>query len=244
MLKINLLPAYYKQRKLVKRMAVLCVVAALATVGGFMYWNSTLQKQVAAAEEQIQKFTPDKQAADQYDQEAQGITGQIQPLKDKVKFCDEATLLPEKWCAILSNAAQYTEAGISLTSMVINGNTLTMEGHTPNMRMAARYLLNALRNPEWTSVSINGPAGYPGPGPGGGLHPRFGAVDYALHITATLANPVSVPSPSGTVTGAAGGQGGGPGGGSMGGPPGAPPMPMPNSTPGGPSGNSPSGNGP
>ena len=41
MLKINLLPAHIRQRRLVKRAIAGVIVAVLVTIGGFLYWNFT-----------------------------------------------------------------------------------------------------------------------------------------------------------------------------------------------------------
>jgi len=233
MLKINLLPAYFRQRRLVKRAIFGVIVAAIVTAGSFVYWNSMLQKQAQDIRDQIAQVKPTADEATRLQGEAASVTSQIAPTMAQVGFCDQVVALPEKWCAILKNAVEYTHAQVPLQSMTISGSSLSMQGHTPNLRTAARYLLNALRNPEWTNVTINGPAGYPSGGGSASLHPRFRSMDYPLTISATLANPVSVPSPPG------GGGGGAPGGmmgmggmpGEMGGMPGGPPGDMPGGPP-------------
>jgi hypothetical protein len=236
MLKINLLPAYYRQRKLVKYAIVASVVMAALTIGIFVVWNQKLTQEIAAIDTKIQAAMPDKNAADQLESEATSISGGIAPLKSQVQFCDNAVGLGMKWAKILENAAEYTHASVPLDMMEIRGSTLVMHGHTPNLRTAARYLLNALRNPEWTSVAINGPPGYPGAAPGGGLHSNFGRMDYGLSITAGLKNVPAMPSPPGGATsgGSSGGPGGGPGGpggSGMGEGPGGPGGPMPSGPP-------------
>jgi hypothetical protein len=210
MLKINLLPAYFRQRRLVKRAIGGVIVAAILTAGGFLYWNSTLQKQAQDLQQQIDALMPTKTEAERLQQEAGAVLAQIGPIQTQLAFLDQVVALPEKWCAILQNAAKYTHAQVPLRSMTISGNSLSMQGHTPNLRTAARYLLNAMRNPEWTQVTINGPQGYPASNTSSDVHPRFRPMDYDLQISATLANPVSMPSPPG------GGGGGGGGGGMMG----------------------------
>ncbi|HHX41634.1 MAG TPA: hypothetical protein GX715_16875, partial [Armatimonadetes bacterium] len=197
MLKINLLPAYIRQRRLVKRAIAGVIVAVLVTIGGFLYWNSMLQKQAADLEQQIAALMPTKQEAERLQQEASAVRAEIGPIQTQLAFLDQVVALPEKWCALLQNAAEYTHAGVTLNSMTISGNTMTMQGHTPNLRTAARYLLNALRNPEWKQVTINGPQGYPSSASPADVHPRFRPMDYPLQITATLAHPVNVPQPPG-----------------------------------------------
>ncbi|HOQ30099.1 MAG TPA: hypothetical protein PLH36_15285, partial [Armatimonadota bacterium] len=60
MLKINLLPAYIRQRRLVKRAIAGVIVAVLVTIGGFLYWNFTLQQQAQALQQQIDELMPTK----------------------------------------------------------------------------------------------------------------------------------------------------------------------------------------
>ena len=211
MLKINLLPAYIRQRRLVKRAIAGVIVAVLVTIGGFLYWNSMLQKQAADLEQQIAALMPTKQEAERLQQEASAVRAEIGPIQTQLAFLDQVVALPEKWCALLQNAAEYTHAGVTLNSMTISGDTISMQGHTPNLRTAARYLLNALRNPKWTQVTINGPQGYPSTASPADVHPRFRPMDYPLQITATLARAhrVNMPQPPG---GGGGGGGGMPGG--------------------------------
>ncbi len=227
MLKVNLLPSSYRQRRLVRRTLLMFVVLLAVLVGGLMKYNAGL---VAEAETlTTKKAALEKKSSDisAIEGQAASVRAEIQPIKDRVKFFDQMLAVPEKWCAIIDNAVKYTYSGVELRAMNISGTSLTMQGHTPNMRVAARYLLNALRNKYWTNVTINGPPGYPAATSPADMHPHFRPTDYDLQITVTMQDSVALPSfVAGSAAPAGGGMMGDPG---MSGPPGGgmPPAPPP-----------------
>lgn len=202
MLKINLLPLSYRQRGLVRRVWAASVLLAILVVLGFLFWSQQLKAELSDINAQIERYRPDAEKAAKLKQEAQQVSSEIDPLRQQVAFCDQVISLPDQWIAVIENARKYIFAEVPLTALQISGNRLSMTGLAPSTRAAARFYLNAMRNPEWTDVQVNAP-----PAMGGvavaGLHPRFRSTGYTLNIVATLKNPVQVPRAGGAGAGMA-----------------------------------------
>ena len=152
---------------------------------------------------------PTKREAERLQQEASAVRAEIGLIQTQLAFLDQV-VASEKWCAPPECGGHPCRRHAELDDH-LRGQLISMQGHTPNLRTAARYLLNALRNPKWTQVTINGPQGYPSTASPADVHPRFRPMDYPLQITATLARAhrVNMPQPPG---GGGGGGGGMPGG--------------------------------
>ncbi|MGC9319878.1 MAG: PilN domain-containing protein, partial [Armatimonadota bacterium] len=179
MLRIDLLPRHFAiartNRILIALFVVLLVIVGVAGVGARLL----IGRQIGQTQAKIDDIQPTADKTQSIEAETQRLKSQLQPIKDRVDFVAEAdesgAQFWDRFHAI--NEYIYDKARVTRFSITIpsNCNFDVIVGDTTE---AARFLLNLIRCPHLTNISISGlPAGMSiegAGGAGGGFAPMGG----------------------------------------------------------------------
>lgn len=183
-LKIDLLPARIPRARTNKKILALLGLLLIAALLGFGFLMTTAQAKLAAANEELQKATEEANKVTAIENETQAIQARLQPIADKVKFCEQADECGypywERFYAInefIYGGAEMRFFGI----MARNAPGLVGDGspealyhvsgpagtdcafavRVKNTNEFARFILNLIRCPEISDIRIQGsvPAG-------------------------------------------------------------------------------------
>lgn len=269
MLKVDLLPAHYaiarRNRKTIFLSIPLLVGVAVLWLLVMVKMNNDITKTTAELEETTRQADGVRKLQD----ETKAKQAELTPIQDKVKFVQAADVSGLPFFDRFDKINQYIyDKSVVRNFSITPPGAVTFSVELANTEDAGRFILNLIRCPFITGISISGspgvggtiageggaaapaaaggPAGEPGmpgmspdaggpaPGAPAGGAPAAGTVagPIQLSVTATLVEPITIPTPPSGAP-AAGPEGaGGPGG--PGGPPSGPGGPP--SGPGGPPG--------
>ena len=267
MLKVDLLPAHYaiarRNRKTIFLSIPLLVGVAVLWLLVMVKMNNDITKTTAELEETTRQADGVRKLQD----ETKAKQAELTPIQDKVKFVQAADVSGLPFFDRFDKINQYIyDKSVVRNFSITPPGAVTFSVELANTEDAGRFILNLIRCPFITGISISGspgeggtiageggaaapaaaggPAGEPGmpgmspdaggpaPGASAGGAPAAGTVagPIQLSVTATLVEPITIPTPPSGAP-AAGPEGaGGPGG--PGGPPSGPGGPP--SGPGGP----------
>ncbi|MBC7327702.1 hypothetical protein H5T87_06270 [bacterium] len=117
MIKINLLPAYVKERKVVRKLLVLVFILLGLELLGFSFWYYTLSSKGYDVGQQLETAKAQAQEVQNLQAEAQRIRGEIEPIKAKTKFIEDAANFPVQIANLLDSIRRYTYAKVTYTSL-------------------------------------------------------------------------------------------------------------------------------
>ena len=205
LLKIDLLPSWVKERSKVRAALVLGglilagVVVACVVIGG-MYaaqikQNQSLLVQKKAQADEVRKLL----------QELSVVSGQIAPIQEKVNFCHACENSGRQIAEKIQSIRKYIWNDIRLQSWSMSGAGVSMAGQLltrdPARRMEsetlARLLLNFNQCPDFVpgTATVNTPdwTGWQFPGSTQvGAGGQYGNVSFSM--SATLRQPLAMPS--------------------------------------------------
>ncbi len=156
-LKVNLLPDYFFERKRVKVAIVIVAILLLLEAAGFFGWASKLKAQVAQLEEQITAIQPTANESDRAASEAQQIESSIQAISQRVAFIQEVHKFNREFPRLFEETNKYTYARVAYRQLQPAGNILNINAYTRSISDMGRFLLNLQRAKHlFTAVSITG----------------------------------------------------------------------------------------
>ena len=181
MLRINLLPAYFAERRKTRLAIVGFSVGFLAVTAAMLGWFFVQKHNTEALEAQASAEADKAAQVVAIQTEATGIRAKVQPIKDKEEFVKAVLFQNSLRSRIFRQAAAYTYRDVEYRSMVIAGNTLNVQASSKRVSDIGRYLITMFGNPDLTAVSISGIPGWPpgntsggAGGGGGGGYPGMG----------------------------------------------------------------------
>lgn len=137
MIKINLLPAFVKERKVVRKLLMLVFIVLGLELLGFAYWYNRLSTQGYEMGQQLDAAKAQAQEVQSLQAEAQSIRTEIEPIKAKTKFIEDTMNFPTKLASLLDSIRRYTYAKVTYTSLQLGsgaGGTMgPMMGKAPMM---------------------------------------------------------------------------------------------------------------
>jgi len=178
-LKIDLLPARIPRARTNKRILALLGLVLIAALLGFGFLMTTTQAKLAAANEELQKATEEANKVTAIENETQAIRARLQPIADKVKFCEQADECGypywERFYAInefIYGGAEMRFFGImsrNAPGLVGDGSPEALYHvsgpagtdcafavRVKNTNEFARFILNLIRCPEISDIRIQG----------------------------------------------------------------------------------------
>lgn len=208
MLKIDLLPKHFAVAARNKKLVVLLAVLLVAVGGALFYWKTDLENKTAKAIADTEALKPIVAAVDNYTAETSKLeSGPAEATlwKQQLQFVKDADALGPKYWKAFHKINEYIWEGARMTSFSLTPpSTVSFTVEVRGTRGAGKFLMNILRCPAITGITMNGlPAG--------------------AGATAEGVLPSGAALPAMAAPG-----GGGPGGP----PPGAPPMGPPGAMPG------------
>ncbi|MGB9877356.1 MAG: hypothetical protein ACPLPS_06270 [bacterium] len=117
MIKINLLPAYVKERKIVRKLLILVFILLGLELLGFSYWYNRVSSEGYNVGQQLETAKAQAQEVQNLQTEAQNIRAEIEPIKAKTKFIEDAMNFPVKLANLLDAIRRYTYAKVIYTSL-------------------------------------------------------------------------------------------------------------------------------
>jgi len=165
-IKINLLPPGIYEKKIVRNIAILFAVLAMAIAGAGVGYRLKLGKDIAVMTAQADEVERKKAIVDDIKKKAADERAKIQPMKDKIAFIEAVYNYNEKWPALYEELARYTYGKVVYHSVTPTQDGLEIVATIPSIGDVGRFLLNMYRASHiFSSVAISGLPGYP---PGGG----------------------------------------------------------------------------
>ncbi len=225
MLKINLLPRSEIVGPINKKLLVVVVVALGAWIAFWMFAAAGVQKQIQEVEKRIEEVRPTAQKVDSLTAELNSKQAELAPIAAKVKFVEEADRSGEPWWDRFHKIKKYIPAYARVTSFVLTNNSVEFNVTVKGTTQFARFVINLLRCPHITGVTLGGLG--PGRGLPSGEPPEPGEwpTGRGQPLTASMA---ALTGGGGVQTAPTGMPGGGPAG--MPGPMGPPGMGAPGGT--------------
>lgn len=215
-MRLNLLPAYVKQRKINKQLIVLMALMFFLVNGALGYW--LMNSQARLTELQDQKVQLESQASqlDSLVQQAQSRIAEVELTLTKVKFVDDILAWNPRYPELYAEIAQYTSPRVRYQTMQVGqGNQLQISLFTKGVREIGAYLRTMYNCPRLSAVSLTTQTqgfgggqgqlggGMPGGFGGGGIAPSMAGAG----ISAGGGGSIS-PSMAGAGISAGGGGGG------------------------------------
>jgi len=210
-LRINLLPAYFAERRKTQSAIVLASLLFAAALILPLVWFALLKPKVEQREQEANDMEQRAQQVTAYKAETQRIRDQVKPILDKVEFVEGVRFYNGWVQKIYRRAAQYTIKDVEYSAMNVQGNTLTISAYADDASDLGRYLITFFGNPDVSAVSVSGPPGWQQPGqagqaggggvPGAGGDPTFQnfgqpqrpRTGFPFTVTATLIQAVRAP---------------------------------------------------
>lgn len=214
-LKINLLPKAITQGRRNAKVAMICGIAVLLSLGVMFLWIQQINANIGRANERLAEVTVVADEVRAIQGETATKQAELDPIQAKIDFVEDADTsgLPyfDRFWKIneyIYQNAQMTDFQITAPSSV--SFTVTVNGTTE----AGRFLLNLIFCPHINGIQVSGmPAGDTVQAPGDLVNQTQDQL-ITFSITATLDEPITTPAPAGGGGGATAGAGMGmPGGG-------------------------------
>jgi len=205
LLKIDLLPAWVKERTSIRLAAIAGALMLAGVVVACFAYAGVLAKQVSEKEALLAQKTKEADQVRQLEAELKQVTAQIEPYRQRVDFCrrceNSGKPVAERIIAILP----YIWSDVRLHSWSMSGQQVSMSGEilvkdpARGLESAtlARLRLNFNQCPEFVpgSVVVNASGwtgwSFPGATPGVTAAP---AGNPTFTLTATLRQPLTMPS--------------------------------------------------
>lgn len=121
MLKVNLLPKSFGEKKRVRNIALLMGIVLLFIVGGFFGWFNSVNGQISEAGDEIRALEPDCQEVDRLSASKAQIDGQNAALKAKVDFIDAVLVYNDDYPELLELVDDWIYANVQVTSIGLGG---------------------------------------------------------------------------------------------------------------------------
>ncbi len=219
MLRIDLLPRHFAIARKNKALLALLVVLLILAGAGWMFQAKSLSAQIEKVAEEDEALQPTLTQVDKYTGDAEAKQAELAPIKTKVDFADEADKSGRGYWKAFHDINEYISRDAQMTRFSVSGNSVSFEVRLEGTVAAGKFIINLLRCPVISGISVSGLPG--GGGAGGGMPGGPGA---------PLGPPAGMPGVPGPPPGGLAGMPGGPPGGPRGmagAPPGAPGGPGP-----------------
>ncbi|MBI3911558.1 MAG: hypothetical protein HY320_11580 [Armatimonadetes bacterium] len=155
LVKINLLPAYFTERKKVRAAVVIVCLLLVAEIGGLLFWQISLQKQAAAVEQDRATKQAEKDRLDALQAKAQGFRNQIDAGAPLLNFINGIMNFNKERPALYEQTADYTYRNITALSMVATNTQFTMEVYATNFTDLATFFRYMHNHPGIANPSIS-----------------------------------------------------------------------------------------
>lgn len=157
MIKINLLPPYFIEREVVRRLIVAFGVVLLVVIVGEVGWLVTKSNALADKTTELQRTKEIEQQALTTKKQAEEERAKIAPIQAKVKFIEDIMDYNTKAPALYEELARYTYEKIYYRSIDLTDAQMTVDAYAPSLSDAGRYLLNLYRATHiFSQVSMTG----------------------------------------------------------------------------------------
>ncbi|MBC7328848.1 hypothetical protein H5T88_00660 [bacterium] len=170
MIKINLLPAFVKERKIVRKLLMLVFILLGLELLAFSYWYNRVSTEGYRVNQELETLKAQAQEVQNLQNEAQTIRSEIEPIKAKTKFIEDTMNFPVKLADLLDSIRRYTYAKVTYTSLQLGsgggmagGGMMGMMGKGPMGSMGGMPGSGGGAPP-----MMSGMPGMMGGGPGGG----------------------------------------------------------------------------
>jgi len=117
MIKINLLPAFVKERKIVRKLLMLVFIFLGLELLAFSYWYNRVSTEGYKVNQGLETAKAQAQEVQNLQNEAQSIRSEIEPIKAKTKFIEDTMTFPVKLADLLDSISRYTYAKVIYTSL-------------------------------------------------------------------------------------------------------------------------------
>lgn len=140
MIKINLLPAFVKERKIVRKLLMMVFILLGLELLAFSYWYNRVSTEGYRVNQELETAKAQAQEVQNLQTEAQNIRAEIEPIKAKTKFIEDTMNFPVKLADLLDSIRRYTYAKVIYTSLQLGsgggmagGGMMGMMGKGPMM---------------------------------------------------------------------------------------------------------------
>jgi len=211
MLKIDLLPAYVRERERVRKaLMAVAMLIALEILGVGAYYTKQ-SKDLAAINKQIEDITDEYNKSNEFEEKTNAEKSKLPPIASLVSKYETCLDTHDESIKVYQKIAEYTSAKAKLDSVQLTNSTAIITGKITGLDALGQFLLNFMRCPAFSSVQFQanlqsfsyggggGPAaGAPGMGPGA----PPGAAPAGAPAMAPAAPPGAGPVPGGPAQGA------------------------------------------
>ncbi len=128
MIKINLLPAFVRERKVVRKLLMFILILLGLELLGFAYWYNRVSTQGYDIGQQLDVAKAQAQEVQRLQSEADSIRAEIEPIKAKTKFIEDTKNFPVKLADLLDSIRRYTYGKVIYTSLQLGGGAGGMMG--------------------------------------------------------------------------------------------------------------------
>jgi len=155
LVKINLLPAHYLERKKVRTAWVVIVVLLLAEIGGLIYASEAIRRQAAPIQAQIEVKTREKSDLDALRASINQLNEKMNATKPLTDFIEAMMKFNTRRPEIYERAARYTDRDVYVLSMAAGANSFQMQAYVSDYMSAARFLRYMNSNPDFATVAMS-----------------------------------------------------------------------------------------
>jgi len=155
-LRINLLPRTYAIARRNTALFVLVLAVVVASIFGWLAVVGALKVQDNAVQADIAKVKPDADRYTQLTGDAQAASSRVQPLQDKLDFIAAADTSGGQFFDRFYAINEFIAGTAQVTSFTINPPTSVSFMVTMPAADYPRFMLNMIRCPHLTGISISG----------------------------------------------------------------------------------------
>jgi Tfp pilus assembly protein PilN len=158
-LKINLLPKSFAEKKRVRALMFVMAIVLIGVVAGLFYIKSQRDAELARLQTEIDNLADEGQQVDRLNSEISAINGEIAFTKSKVDFVNAVRQHNLRWTQRYALINKWTYERVQYTNISTAGDTAVMTCLTDSLDSVARYYLNMIQNCEkngkFLSVSLS-----------------------------------------------------------------------------------------
>jgi len=159
-LRIDLLPRHFAVARRNKGLIVLMVVLVIPVLIGMMSWTAKLSADKAAIQSQIDKVRPDADKAQELSSEATAERAKVAPVQQKIAFIAAADECGGQFFDRFYAVSEWISNKARISNFTITPpNTVSFSAELQNSEDLARFILNLLRCPHLTGISITSSGG-------------------------------------------------------------------------------------
>ncbi len=213
MLKIDLLPRHFAIARKNKALLALFGVLLLVAAAGWFFQAKSLAARIEKVKEETEKLQPIIQEVDKLTKDTQAKQSEMAPIKAKVDFANEADKSGRGYWKAFHAINDYIWEDAQVSNFSITPpSSVSFTVRVKGTVGAGRFLMNLLRCPAITGITMNGlPAGQGIAGTGGAGVPA-GAPGMPGAPGVPPGAPMPAPAPPGAPPGMPGAMPGAPGG--------------------------------